>query len=88
MNLLLGYKIVVSKFMVGAKLAIGTDDCCLVVSPAMLDLISNCETEDELRHLLANIPVRHLPIKMLLEMPVLGMTTEPPRSRRDETWGG
>jgi hypothetical protein len=54
-----GFRVVKSDIMTGAKKAVRVGDT-IYVSPAMFDLMSH-SSEEELRHLLANIPLLNLP---------------------------
>jgi hypothetical protein len=51
-----GYEIQVSKYLEGMKKAVKLNGI-IYLSPAMWDLVKHAETQEELRHLLENIPL-------------------------------
>lgn len=56
-----GIAIQVSQHMVGSKKAVRIGNGPIVLSPAMYELVSKAETQDELRRLLEAIPLLQLP---------------------------
>ncbi len=51
--------IVRSKILVNSKIALEVEGI-IYVSPAMYSLIEKAETQKELKHLINNIPVKHI----------------------------